>query len=286
MKRIERMGNHGSRSPTGRRITIGGPRFWTAYAAAVGAGIASVPFTEWCRGRLGLPPIDQAEGEPFFGTGLVVFYILSAWFYGIWRVIRSRYQSDPDIEECRQLMLLIFAACVPHPFAIITAQASASQPDTVIAGAALLWVLVAALIPVSFAVKNPRHGFFCAAMMGLCFPTTAGAGYPFLALDYYPKVSELHLYVTPIRMAVAFLYISFGVRVQSVITVLFAVLNCCSPGMLGAVVGTISWSIRKGPAKRGKQRTSDPESVQGSTSQSDTSGADETRIEQSTDETD
>jgi uncharacterized protein (DUF697 family) len=228
-----------------KAFTIGGPKFWLAYVAAAGNGMCSLAFVNWFRSRLGLPEIAEAEGEPVFLTALVFLVFISLFFFLAWKVVSRRYEGHPDLPNSKRLLILVFAASAPLTLSLIVAQAvenytvETEMYSVVLMAAA---VILLALIPVPFSVRDPRHGFFCAQ---LSMMTALGPAYGF------EEPGHIELYIVGIRMAVVYLYFILGVWPQRVIAIVASVVVGCSPGMLGAAVGTISWAIRR---KRTRQR--------------------------------
>jgi hypothetical protein len=235
----------GTKEASRYRFSLSGPRFQLAYVAAVGTGMGSIPFLDWLRARAGLVPLRDAAAVSIFLSALFLFGFLTMAYLGAWRFTRRRFAGDPDLPESGRLLLLMYASTMPG-LLLCALLLTAIGHGTGYYGDSFLvyyvgWGVVSALLPVPFAVRDPRHGFFCAS-----FGSLGGLGALFMMDDG----GGVGLYVIGAAMAIVFLYFTSGIWVQRIMAIVLSVLVNCSPGLLGATVGTISWAIRRKRAKR------------------------------------
>jgi len=234
-----------------RRLSIGGPKFWLAYVAAVGNGMSSVPFINWCRARMGLVPVWEAAPVSFAVTMVTGLVFLTALFLGSWRIVRRKFEGDPDLPESRRLLVLVYLSSVPFVLMMVSYyldEWSAYHLDNHDVGSleGPFWYVNLALyavgfaVPIYYAVRDPRHGFFFAAFSSLATISVLAGRTP---------EREVQLYIIGARMAIVFLYFASGIWVQRIIAGILSALLCNPLGILGARVGSIAWGIRRRRAK-------------------------------------
>jgi hypothetical protein len=193
-----------------------------------------------------MAPIRDAAAVSGLLSALFLFALLTMAYLGAWAFTRRKFIGDPDLPESGRLLLLVYASTIPgllfSALVLIGMGKGTYHYGEFSLVYFLGWGLVTALLPVPFAVRDPRHGFFCGS-----FGSVAGISALFVMGDG----GGAALYVIGGGMAIVFLYFTSGIRIQRIIAILLCVLVRCSPGLLGATVGTISWAIRR---RRARQR--------------------------------
>jgi len=179
---------------------------WLGLAAALGTGLFSIPCVAAVLNSLGVTVGASGFSRFPLLTGPVVLLLAAAWFGGAWWVIRKEWGAGT--REMRLLAIVVFAGTVSwlilHLLNVIE-DGMESPYSSPLSGVLELGsvVLVFFLPGVVFAIMQPRHGIFYAAL------ATA------MLVDIGPRIDPvLHALPLCAKMAIVFLYVSGGRVVQ------------------------------------------------------------------------